>query len=241
MRSVVFIVMTAFLLPWSSFAQIPSIVEGSALRTGPHSWKRVLRNQSPSALAAYTVGCNPKTGLSLRDALLNVGRYIGPGDSIEADVGNPSTCEASVRAAIFSDGHAEGDPELVEEIFAHRRGAYRALGDAIKLLASVYIQHVPIADVIDRLTAERKFNGRKTPEEGVGYNSVLIDVSAALAHPIVKYGFPPENLGQKQQWPSIEDVMTEKGVSRDEARVILLSGRLEAWKAILEDNLQPRQ
>jgi len=201
----------------------------------------MLRNQSPSSLMAYTVGCDPKSGLSLRDALLSVGRYVGPGESVEAEVGNLSTCEANVRAAIFSDGHAEGDPEFVEEIFAHRRGAYRALGDTIKLLASVSAEHLSIADSIDRLNAQRKSNGRKTPEEGVGYNSVLIRVSQILAQPRVECDFPPDNLGQKQKLPSIEDVMNEKGVSRDEARVILLNKRLEAWKSLLQNNLQPRQ
>jgi hypothetical protein len=239
MRSSLFVVVTALTLPWSSLAQVPSIVESSTLQASPHSWKRVLRNQSTSSLVAYTLGCNPKSGLSLQDALLNAGHYIGSGESIEADVGNLSTCEASVRAAVFSDGHVEGDREFVEAIFAHRRGAYQALGDTIKLLSSLSAEHVAIADVIDRLNAERRSNGRKTPEEGVGYNSVLIQVSQILAQARDAYSLPPDYLGQKQQQPSIEDLMNTNGVSRDEARIMILNKKLVAWKSLLENHLEP--
>jgi hypothetical protein len=242
MRRALFVAVSAFLFPLSSFAQVPSIVESSILQAGPHSWKLVLRNQSTSSLVAYMVGCKPKRGMTaLQDALLNVGHYVGPGEYIESAVNRPSTCDEGVRAAIFSDGHAEGDPEFVEELFAERRGAYQALGDTIKLLASVYTQHVPIADVIDKLEVDRKVTLQKMTHESGGYNSVLIDVSQILTQPRVEYGFPPDNLGQKQQQPPIEDVMNEKGLSRDEARVVILNKRLEVWRALLQNHLQPSQ
>jgi hypothetical protein len=243
MRSALFLVVMASLLPWSSSAQVPSIVESptTSLQAGPHSWNRVLQNQSTSSLVAYMVGCNPKQGTPmLQDALLQTGAsYVGPGRSIEVGFNNPSSCDAGVRAAIFSDGHVEGGPEFVGELFADRRGACRALGDTIKLLASVYTQHVPIADVIDGLDAERKSYGQKTPDERGGYNFVLGKVKHELAQPRVVNSFPSETLGQNQQLPAIEDVMKENGVSRDEASVILLNKRLEAWKSLLENHLDP--
>lgn len=187
------------------------------------------------------VGCNPKRSLTtLHDALLGVGRYVGPGESVEAEVPGPSICEASVRAAIFSDGHAEGDPESEGELFARRRGAYKALRKAIELLAPAYTRHVPVAQIVDRLNLQRK-SGEKGPGEAGGYNSVLVLVSQTLSLPHVAISFPPDNLGQKQQLPAIEDVMREQGISHDEARVIVLSKALQAWKSLLEGNLQPRE
>jgi hypothetical protein len=35
--------------------------------------------------------------------------------------------------------------------------------------------------------------------------------------------------------------MNANGLSRDEARVMILNKRLEAWKSLLGKNLQPRQ
>jgi hypothetical protein len=242
MRYALFVVMTAFLLPWSGLAQVPSIVESSTLQAGPHSWRRVLRNQSPSSLVAYMVGCLPKRGMtSMHDAATDGGAYVDPGKSTEDQVNEPSVCDVGVRAAIFSDGHAEGDAEFVEELFAYRRGAYQALGDTIKLLASVYTQHVPIADIIDKLAAEQQATLKKMERESGGYNLVLFQVSNMLTDPRVAWRLPPEYQGQKQQLPSIEDVMSTNSLSRDEARVFLLNRRLEAWKSLLQNNLQPRQ
>jgi len=241
MKSALWVAVTASMLPWSGFAQVPSIVESGALQAGPHSWRKVLRNQSSSSLVAYMMDCKPKRSGTLQDALLNGSRSVGPAETAEAEAASPSTCEAGVRAAIFSDGHVEGDPEFVEELFAERRGAYQALGDTVKLLDSIYTQHVPIADVIDKLEAERKSTLQKMTHESGGYNFVLIQVSQILAHPRLTYRLPPDYQVQKQQLPSIDDVMNTNGVSREEARVIILNKRLEAWKSLLANNLQPRQ
>jgi hypothetical protein len=240
MRSALFVAATAFLLSWSGLAQVPSIVESRTREAGPHSWKRVLQNQNTSSLVAYTVGCKPKHGTTaLGDALLYGGPYVGSGRSIEADVNNPSrdSCNVGVRAAIFSDGHVEGDPDFVGELFAKRRGAYQALGETIQLLASVYTQHVPIAYVIDRI--KRKSNGGKTQEENEGYSYALFRVKRILTQPGVRYGLPRGDRGEQQQLPAVEDVMKENGVSRDEAGIILLNMRLEEWKSLLESRLEP--
>lgn len=129
----------------------------------------------------------------------------------------------------------------MQQLLAYRRGAYQALGDTIKLLASVYTQHVAIADIIDKLEVERKVMYQKMTQESGGYNTVLIHLSDVLSKPDVVWRFPPEYQGQKQPLPSIEDLMTANGVSQDEARVMILNKRLEAWKSLLGNNLQPRQ
>jgi len=241
MRFALLVVVTAFLPPWSALAQVPSLVESSSLQASERSWRRVLRNQSPSSLVAYMVGCLPKRGMtSMHDAITDGGPYVAPGKSIEDDVNDPSVCDVGVRAAIFSDGHSEGDPQFVEELFASRRGAYQALRDTIKLLTSVYTQHVAIADILNKLDQEHQSNLQSGSAESGGYNLVLFDISNFLREPSVAWRFPPEYQGQKQQLPTIEDVMAANGLSHDEARVMILNKRLEAWKALLGNNLQPR-
>lgn len=74
MKPALLVVVVAFLLPGSSFAQVPSVVESDALQAGPHDWRKVLRNQSPSSMVAYTVSCVPERGLTtLNDVLINGG------------------------------------------------------------------------------------------------------------------------------------------------------------------------
>lgn len=100
---------------------------------------------------------------------------------------------------------------------------------------------MPIADIIDKLEAEQKATFQKMTHESGGYNEILIQLSEVLSKPNIVWRSPPEYQGQKQQQPSIEDVMNAKGVSRDEARALILNQRLKAWKSLLENNLQPRQ
>ena len=42
-----------------------------------------------------------------------------------------------MNAAVFSDGHVEGDPKAVGDIYSARRGAYKALEESIELLNSI--------------------------------------------------------------------------------------------------------
>jgi hypothetical protein len=244
MRSELFLMVAALLLPWSSSAQVPHIAESGTFQAGSHSWKRVLTNKSSSSLVAYMLGCNPKHGTTaLQDALLGMNSYssVDSGGSVEADVNDPSwdSCAVGVRAAIFSDGSVEGEPESITELYAHRRGADLALEETIKLLTSVYAQHAPLSDVIDIL--KRRSNGGKTPEENVGYAYALDVVKRVLAEPRAVHGLriPLTNPGEKQQLPAIDDVMRELGLSHEEADVSLFNMRLETWKSMLENHLEP--
>lgn len=59
MKPALFFAVTMLLLPWSAFAQVPSIVEGSDQEAGARSWRRVLRNQGKSSLAATWWAATP--------------------------------------------------------------------------------------------------------------------------------------------------------------------------------------
>jgi hypothetical protein len=142
-----------------------------------------------------------------------------------------------LRAAIFSDGHAEGDSEFVEKLYAHRRRACQALAETIQLLTNVYTDYIPIAHITDLVS--RKSNGGKTPDEGVGYGFVIFAMKRMLPHPPPTLRILSEALGQKPQLPAIEDVMQENGVTREEAGIFLFNKQLEAWKSLLETDMEP--
>jgi hypothetical protein len=244
MRSALFVAVIAFLLPRSSSAEVPSIVEGSAFEVQqPEHWHRVFKNQSASSLVAFRGACHgPKGGqIVLHDALLHTGNHkIHPGESIEVVVADPSSCDGSVEAAIFSDGHIEGDPDVVDrDLFSPRRGAYKALEYSIQQLASVYTQHMPIEHVIDALEAKRQSSLQERTELGGGYTFILIEVLRTLRQPQVSIYVPSDDFGPKRPSHSIEDVMNSNGLSRDEARVLVFTKRLGEWKSLLEGNLQP--
>jgi hypothetical protein len=243
MRPALVVVLVGFLLCPASFAEVPSIIEGSAFEVQqPEHWHRVFKNQSASSLVAFRGACHgPKGGrIVLHDALLYTGNHnIHPGESIEVTVADPSECNGSVEAAIFSDGHIEGDPHVVDrDLFSSRRGAYKALEYSIQLLNSVYAQHVPVEHVIDSLEAKRQSSLHESTEASGGYTFILIEVLRTLRQPHVSIHVPSDDFGPKRPQPSIEDVMNANGLSRDEARVLVFTKRLEEWKSLLEGNLQ---
>jgi len=237
-------VVFAVVLPGlSGFAQVPSIAEGSAYEPRPGQWRRVIRNQSTSPLVAFTTSCHgPRGGaIAFHDALINAGDYyVHPGESIEVSGADPSSCDGSVEAAIFLDGHVEGDLGIADKkLFSFRRGAYRALEQSIQLLTSIYTQRVPADHVIDALEAKRQSSLKDRTEASAGYTSILIEVLGALRQPHITYHLPPDNYGPKRPQQSIEDVMNSNGLSRDEARIMVFTERLKEWKSLLEGNLQP--
>jgi hypothetical protein len=97
---------------------------------------------------------------------------------------------------------------------------------------------MPIEHVIDALEAKRQSSLQERTEAGVGYNFILNVVLGALRKPHVTYHLPSDSYGPKRPQHSIEDVMNSNGLSRDEARVLVFTKRLEEWKSILEGNLQ---
>src|SRR5579864_8742437 len=221
MRYALLAVFVACLPSLRSFSQVPSIVEGTTFETRPGQWRRVIRNQSPSSLVAFRVPCDGPSGgmITLHDALLyTANHFVQPGASIEVAVADPSRCNGHVEAAIFSDGHVEGDPGVAyRELFSSRRGAYKALKYSIQLLSSAQSEHVPIEHVIDTLEAKRQSSFQERTVGHVGFNFILDVVLDTLRQPQVSIYVPSDDYGPKHRQPSIEDVMNANGVSRDEA------------------------
>lgn len=245
MRSALPFLLAAFALPGSALAQVPSIVEGAPFEARPGMWQKVIRNQSPSSLVAFFVApphcsyANPGPGVTYDSLVYSGNREIPPGESTEIQTDDPSKCPGSVSAAIFSDGHVEGDPKALDYLYSGRRGAYKALTESIELLNSVRDQHQTPQHVIDTLDAKRQANLQQRTEAGLGYNLVchvmLTTLRDSREHPRL-----PSDTGPEKP-TAVEDVMNTTGLPREQARFIALSQRLEQWKSLLEKNQQPPQ
>lgn len=236
--------LVALALSWNSFAQVPSLKEGETFEgRPPGTWERVLDNHGASALVAYyeAFSC-PKDGTVVKyDALVYSGnRDISPGESVVIEADDPSRCSGAVNAAIFSDGHAEGDPRFLDALYSTRRGAYKALGESIQLLNSIQSEHKSIPHIVDTLMARKQASSIEKTWTAHGYIFALSTVLRMLTDTRTgHHSLPSDNDGQKP--PAVESVMNATGLSRDEARAIVISKRLEEWKALLENSLQPVQ
>jgi hypothetical protein len=241
-RSTLLVVVAALALPWNSFAQVPSLEEGANMEERPGLWRRVLENRSTSYLVAYYASFHcPKGGpVDMYDALLYSGeRRIAPGESALMNAGDPSRCSGNVNAAVFSDGHTEGDPKALDQLYATRQGAFKALGEAIQLLNSIQSEHESVQNVVDALTTRSKASLSEKTMAASGRSFILSTVVEMLTETRKShYRMPSDDAAHKE--PTVEDVMNATGLSRDEARAIVVSKRLEGWKSVLEGNLEPR-
>jgi hypothetical protein len=234
--------LAALAFPWNSFAQVPSLEEGANMEE-PGLWRRVLDNQSTSYLIAFRASFHcPKGGPVVEyDALLYHGNHrVAPGESILMEAGDPSACTGAVNAAIFSDGHTEGDPKALDHLYSTRQGAYKALADSTQLLNSIQSEHESVQHVVDALTAQSKASLSEKTMSASGRDLVLSIVLEMLTNTrIGRYRLPSDDAAHKE--PTVEYVMDSTGLSRDEAHAIVISKRLESWKSLLEGNLRPSQ
>jgi hypothetical protein len=240
MRSTILILLAVCALSITSVAQLPSVTEGKAFEARPGVWRKVVVNHSASSLVAFSdrFQC-PKGGPVVTfDALLYSGdQNLRPGGSVEIKADDPSKCSSAVTAAIFSDDHVEGDPTAVDHLLSTRRGAYKALGEATELLEEVQNKHEPVQQAIDALSNRFQANLSDKTEVGHGYKLGLSIVRRMLTESAVNTVLPSDNDGKNL--PLVDDVMNSKGVSRDEARIIVDIQRLNAWRSLLAKNLRP--
>jgi hypothetical protein len=235
--------LAALAFPWNSFAQVPSLEEGANMEERPGLWRRVLENRSASYLVAYYASFHcPKGGpVDMYDALLYSGeRRIAPGESALMNAGDPSRCSGNVNAAVFSDGHTEGDPKALDQLYATRQGAYKALADSTQLLNSIQSEHESLQNVVDALTTRSKASLSEKTMAASGSSFILSTVVEMLTETRKShYRMPSDDAAHKE--PAVEDVMKSTGLTREEARAIVIGKRLQGWKSLLEGNLGPSQ
>ena len=139
---------------------------------------------------------------------------------------------------IFSDGHSEGDPQGVNEIYERRRGDYRGIAQVLPLLDKIVNQDASptqVADTIHHFGIPNDGTISKDERTGLmrvyqGLENVLRSQSdiTGLYDP-TKY--PPEQ--------RIDEVAKVKGIPREQAHAIVIRQKYQRLEAILRDNLEP--
>ncbi len=151
---------------------------------------------------------------------------------------DPSKFSGGVDAVIFSDGHSEGDPQGVNEIYERRRGDYKAIARVLPLLDKIVNQDASptqVADTIHRFAIPN--DGTISSGERQGLEQVYMGVENLLRmqdditglYDPAKY--PPQ--------PSIDEVAKVNGIPREQAHAIVIREKYRRLKAFLEDNLEP--
>jgi hypothetical protein len=243
MKSALLVFVAASVLSLRSLAQVPSIKEGVAFQLRPslNVWREVIQNQGSSALVAFHVSFHcPKDGPLVRyDALFHYGHNsnIPPGGSVEIDAGDPSKCSGTVDAAIFLDGHNEGEAQSLNELYAMRRGAYTALGDSIQLLNAIANKTESPQHVIDTLETRSQENRREMTANAAGYAFICLIVTRTLNNPRLSVHVPSDDTAQRL--PGIDEVMNLQNISANQAQAVVLSKKLQQWHSALEVNLEP--
>jgi hypothetical protein len=206
------------------------------------AWREVIQNQGSSSLEALFAffPCGSGANVTIYDTLLAYGvdKSILPSGSVEISAGDPSKCSGGVQAAIFSDDHAEGNPEALKQLYERRKGLYAGLDDSIKLLDAIVANQQKSADVIDildsRIVESRKI---QTPTS-VGYITACMVVRNTLQSANGRLHVPSDDTPQKL--PKPEALMSQEGISWDQARAKVLSQKLGQWQSALSDHLQEK-
>jgi len=256
MKTRLIVIAIGVVLLRSASAQIPSIKEGAAVQQVHQNgtsgqqfvvWKKTIENQASSSMVALeAIFRCPATGFykqiaytSLRDSLENYGHDIDvpPGGSVEISAFDPDRCPGSVEAVIFSDGHSEGNPKAIEDLYLRRRGIDKMLAEIQEHLDKIVAQQETSEAMVSALTNLDKANGenqalniseRKGMSYAIGVAKQILQSGSGLA--------VPANSAEKRP-PNIASVMQEMNVSHEQAQAMVLNKELEQWRSALEAHL----
>lgn len=243
--------LVAMLLPLGAVAQIPDLKESGAVQvkagvdkagSPTTAWRDVIENRSQSSIEAveavfYCPGTKKlKLGglASSRDSLLHNGKDVPPGGSFELRAFDPSECPGQVDAVIFSDGHVEGDPDVLDDLYIRRRGVYEMLGEIIPHVDAIAKQQETPQSVIDFLDSRDKANG-------ININADLTErMGMSMTIGVVKM------LLKSQSGPPVSDAdsqplkpppVPDANLSHQQMIALDLSRYLAHWRAVLANDL----
>jgi hypothetical protein len=255
MRHSLLVLLTVPLLAFIVRAQITSIKETGVTHSGKLGtvWQEVIENHGSSAIVAlhatYKCPMKSKSGRSVashgliayeRDSLVNYSsaRNVPPGGVVGLLAQDPSECSGGVDAVIFSDGHNEGDPDWVNEMYQRRRGVYDGITAALQLLDTIANQGANPADVADsvhRRTNSMMHDQTIAFEERLGQRQFYTGFESLLRSQM-DLAVPSDSTSHQ---PRIEEVAKINGIPREQAHAIVISKKYQEWKAALEGNLEP--
>jgi hypothetical protein len=246
----------AMLLPLSAVAQIPDLKESGAVQvkagvdkagSPTTAWRDVIENRSQSSIEAVeAVFYCPGTekfklgGWTISwDYLLNFGidKEVPPGGSFELDSVDPSECPGQVDAVIFSDGHVEGDPEVLDDLYIQRRGVYEMLGEIIPHVDAIAKQKETPQSVIDFMDGRVKANSFNLDLDKTERMGMYLPIG--LAKGVLKsqtpWGGPTVFKADSQ--PLNPSPTPDENLSHQQLMAIDFSRQLVRWRALLANNL----
>jgi len=150
------------------------------------------------------------------------------------------TCPGGIDAAIFADGHAEGDSQKILDLYAERSGIDKGIKFALPLLDKVIESEsnqpealVQIADTIQSVTQ----NVTIKIQERTGEWLVLSVVAGCLTRE-GEFSVPSD--ATKSRGASIQAVMKTENMNHARANAYVARRKLLEWQKDLEGNLTPQ-
>jgi hypothetical protein len=243
MRKSLLFLLTLSFLPVPVLAQITSL-NLTIQPDGHGGWREAIENHGSSSTVAMRTTFRRLTGntavVVAWDSVTNYGIVprISPGGIGYLFAQDPSKFSGGVDAVIFSDGHSEGDPQGVNEIYERRRGDYKAIAQVLPLLDKIVNQDASptqVADTIHRFAIPN--DGTISSGERRGLEQVYMGVENLLRRQDDITGlydptkYPPQE--------SIDQVAKVKGIPREQAHAIVIRQKYQRLEAFLRDNLEP--
>jgi hypothetical protein len=235
----------------SSFAaaqqtQLPDVTQ-TRLHT-LEGWKIRVENRYSSPIVAMHLSINcPTTSEHARfgyqyqiDHLFNYGsdKPVAPGAFFPISIPSAAAdCDGGLDAVVFADGHSNGDPEAVQDIYLRRRGVSEGISFSLPLVEQVSHQGSKPVDVAKTLRDKAKtesLDASKSTAERLGERYALNSI-AWLLEKQEAWLVPSDAAPQKQ--PGIEETMQLRGVTHEQAHAIVLKRKLEEWNFDLQGNL----
>jgi hypothetical protein len=242
--------------------EVPSIKEDGAFQTnqwiGPNGevgvlpqkrWQEVIENHGSSAIIAFNAPFRcPRPGggwveaTSLHDSLARVDMAspIPPGGSWQIDAADPKSCPGGVDAVVFADGHTEGDPQEVKNIFNQRLGIYKEIDEMIKMLQDVETGKRSPKWTMEALQNRQTMisngglGGSSFEERGRGWAIAVTNMGLQAEH-----GWHTPSDSTAHRLPSVEKVMETDHLPRVQANAKVLIDKFEEWKTDLEGHTEP--
>jgi hypothetical protein len=235
----------------SSFAAAQQTQLPDVTQTRLHTldgWKIRVENRYSSPIVAMHLSINcPTTAGHSRfgyqfqyDHLFNYGAdpSVAPGAFFGLPLPNSAAdCDGGLDAVIFANGHSNGAPEAVQDIYRRRKGVATGLAFAMPLVEQVSLAKLNPVDVAKTLRDKSKtqsLDANKSSAERMGEMNVLT-LTAVLLERQHDWLIPSDGTPRRQ--PGIEETMRLRGVTHEQAHGIVLMGKLEEWNADLQDNL----
>jgi hypothetical protein len=267
---------SCLLLQWHGVAQIGDIQEHRVhVGDGVIQVEDRIENHSKNSIIAFiaafecpTKGVGPSFNFDGAFDQYGVRAAIESGEQISFPLDEEKgRCRGGVTAALFSDGHAEGRPGAINEIFRRRIVALEELNNAEQMLQEVidsgadpkmatdgiaermkkvgspgedtvvYFARIGMVSIIQKALRDRPLPGAHQPDEEEFMKNG--GVSQAVAHQLV-VASQHFLLFPEANPPDEAEIMRNRGVSQPLAHLIVIAAQIKEWRVALDAGIKSR-